>query len=593
MKIRPKILLGFAVPTLVTLVTSVLLFRALAQTEHTSERVRHTGEVIAAAHQLVRAAVDAESGMRGYVITGDDSFLDPYRTGNSTFDTTAQQLRALVSDNPPQVTRVDRIVALHREWLDGTVNRVVDARRDRGFAAALALIRPGVAKGLVQQLRGVGAEFIGTEQDLLRTRVAASDAAGHTTRLLAILGLGTVVILGLAIGVVLSGRLADGARDVTKAAHALAGGDTAVRAEVRGRDELAELAGAFNDMADRMTAAAQAERDTSLTIQAAVSEYSAFAARVAGGDLTGGLTVNGSPQLQALSDNLNGMAGGLAELSGQVRDGAQRIGSGTTEILAAVSQHTATASEQSAAISETTSTVEEVRAASEQSAKKAGDVADAARSSVEVSQRGIESVEAIAQAMGEISDRVEAIARDILALSEQGQQIGEIITTVNDLADQSNILALNAGIEAAKAGEHGKGFAVVATEVRNLAEQSKQATGQVRAILGDIQQATAGAVLAIEQGTKVVEEGQTLAQRSGEVIRSLAGTIREAAHAAQQIAASAHQQSVGMDQVARAMQDLTESTTQFVAGARQSQQAAEDLNGLAKRLTSVTDRYRV
>jgi methyl-accepting chemotaxis protein len=346
-------------------------------------------------------------------------------------------------------------------------------------------------------------------------------------------------------------------------------------------------------MADRTVAATEAERAAAEALRVAVGEYSAFAARVADGDLTGGLAVNGSQQLRVLSENLNGMVGGLAELSGRVRDGSQQINAGAAEILAAVSQHTATASEQSAAITATTSTVEEVRAASEQTARKAGEVADSARVSVEVSDRGIQAVAAIAGSMTEIGSRVEAIAQDILALSEQSQQIGEIITTVNDLADQSNILALNAGIEAAKAGEHGRGFAVVATEVRNLAEQSKQATGQVRSILGDIQQATAGAVLAIEQGTKVVEEGQGLSTRAGEVIGSLAGTIREAAHAAQQIAASAHQQSVGMDQVAQAMSDLTQSMTQFVAGARQSQEAAESLSELAQQLTSITDRYRV
>jgi methyl-accepting chemotaxis protein len=194
--------------------------------------------------------------------------------------------------------------------------------------------------------------------------------------------------------------------------------------------------------------------------------------------------------------------------------------------------------------------------------------------------------------MDQIRQRVDAIARDILTLSQQGQQIADIIATVNDVADQSNILALNAGIEAAKAGEQGKGFAVVATEVRNLAEQSKQATAQVRAILGEVQQATAGAVAATEQGTKVVEEGQRLAVRAGDVIRTQADTIRGAAHAVQQIAASAHQQSIGMDQVALAMKNLTESTGHFVTGARQSQLAAEDLNRLAHQLTVMTDRYR-
>ena len=593
MKIRAKVLLAFGVPTFVTLVSSVILFQAITRSLHTSEQVRHTEQVIAGANHLVRAAVDAETGERGFVITGDNAFLAPFAAGNTTFTTTAPQLRVLVSDNPPQVARVDQMIELHQRWNDKAATPEIAARRAGGTGKAARLIQAGTGKGLVDQLRAVAGAFIATEQDLQRTRTAASDAASGAARLLTVAGLGLVVLLGIGIGLGLSRRLSGNARAVTGAAQALAAGDTTIRAEVRSSDEIGELATAFNDMADRLVAAAQAERDSSEALQAAVGEYSAFAARVAAGDLTVEVAANGSQQLRVLSENLNGMASGLAELSGQVRDGAAQIGSGTAEILAAVSQHTATASEQSAAISETSSTAQEVRAASEQAAKKAKEVAELAQASVEVSDRGTEAVEAIARAMEQIRERVEAIARDILALSGQSQQIGEIVATVNDLADQSNILALNASIEAAKAGEHGKGFAVVATEVRNLADQSKQATGQVRAILGDIQQATTGAVLATEQGTKVVEEGQALVLRAGEVIRSQAGTIREAAHAARQIAASAHEQSVGMDQVARAMRDLTEGTTQFVAGARQSELAAEDLNRLAQRLTSVTERYRV
>ncbi len=593
MKIRPKIMLAFGVPTLVTLICSVILFQALTRSLHTSDQVRHTEEVIADANQLIKAAVDAETGERGFVITGDDGFLAPFAEGNTAFATTAPQLRMLVSDNPAQVARVDQMIQLHQQWLDKAATPEIAARRAGGTDRAAKLILAGAGKGLVDQLRAAAGAFIATEQDLLRTRTATNDAASRSARLLTVAGFGLVALLGVAIGLVLARRLSGSAQEVTRAAQALAAGDLTRRAEVRSSDEIAELATAFNDMADRLVAAAKAERDSSEALQAAVGEYSAFAAQVAAGDLTAEVSANGSQQLRVLSENLNGMANGLAELSGQVRDGAQQIGAGTSEILAAVSQHTATASQQSAAISETTSTVQEVRAASEQTAQKAKEVAEIAQASAEVSDRGTEAVEAIARAMEQIRERVEAVARDILALSQQSQQIGEIITAVNDLADQSNMLALNASIEAAKAGEHGKGFAVVATEVRNLAEQSRQATTQVRAILGDIQQATTGAVLATEQGSKVVEEGQTLALRAGEVIRSQAGTIGQAAHAAQQIAASAHEQSVGMDQVAQAMIDLTQSTTQFVAGARQSQVAAEDLNRLARQLTSVTEQYRV
>jgi len=220
-------------------------------------------------------------------------------------------------------------------------------------------------------------------------------------------------------------------------------------------------------------------------------------------------------------------------------------------------------------------------------------VAERAQAAAKASDEGTEVVESIVGGMEEIRERVEAIAQDILALSEQTQQIGEITATVDDLAEQSNLLALNATIEAARAGEQGRGFAVVAAEVRNLAEQSRQGTGQVRAILSDIQKATNEAVLATEQGIKVVERGRGRAQRAGEVIGQLGDTVRDTAQAAQQIAASAHEQRVAVDQIAIAMREINQATSQFVTGASDSRDAAEGLGDLARELQNLTERYRV
>jgi len=324
-----------------------------------------------------------------------------------------------------------------------------------------------------------------------------------------------------------------------------------------------------------------------------VHEHVALAERVAKGDLTARLASSGRDELDQLAENLNGMVAGLGKLSGQVRDGAQHISASTAQILATVNEHTATASQQSAAVQETGTSVDEVRAVAEQMALKANEVAQHAQASVQASQEGTQAVQVIITGMRDIREKVQAIAQDILALSEQTAQIGEITATVSDIADQSNLLALNAAIEAAKAGEQGKGFAVVAAEVRNLAEQSKQATAKVRAILSDIQKATNAAVLATEQGTRGADAGLGLAQRAGDVIGQLGDAIRLAAQSAQQIAASVHQQSVGMDQIAQAMREISQGTTQFVAGARQSQAAAEGLNVLARQLQLSTERYKV
>jgi methyl-accepting chemotaxis protein len=331
----------------------------------------------------------------------------------------------------------------------------------------------------------------------------------------------------------------------------------------------------------------------SAAIMRRLREYSAFAGRVAGGDLTARVSTGGAPELRDLSGHLNEMAANLRHLSTEVKGGAHSVGAAATEILATVSDQGSSLTEQSAAISQTSATAEELRAAAEHTAGRAREVADRAQAAAKASDEGTEVVEGIVAGMEEIRERVEAIAQDILALSEQTQQIGEITATVDDLAEQSNLLALNATIEAARAGEQGRGFAVVAAEVRNLAEQSKQGTGQVRAILSDIQKATNEAVLATEQGIKVVERGRGRAQRAGEVIGQLGDTVRDTAQEAQQIAASAHEQRVAVDQIAVAMREINQATSQFVTGASDSRSAAEGLGDLARELQTLTERYKV
>ena len=235
----------------------------------------------------------------------------------------------------------------------------------------------------------------------------------------------------------------------------------------------------------------------------------------------------------------------------------------------------------------------ELRLAAEDTAQLASEVADRASLSLQVTGEATRSVDAITAAMEEIRERVDAIARDIVTLSDRTQQIGEITATVNGLADKSKLLALNASIEAARAGEHGRGFAVVAEEVTKLAEQSKEATAQVEAILGDVQSATSAAVLASQEGSAVVERGLELTEHAGEGIRSLSDTIQESFDAAQQIAASAQEQSVGIEQIAEAMNHVNDGTSQFLDGAHQSQMAAEKLGELSAELAAVTERYRV
>jgi methyl-accepting chemotaxis protein len=279
--------------------------------------------------------------------------------------------------------------------------------------------------------------------------------------------------------------------------------------------------------------------------------------------------------------------------AGEMRDAASVLSSSAGQIVTATRQLGASAADAATAVGQTTTTVEEVRQTSQFSNERAKFVSNQAQNAAEVAKGGKQSVNQTIEGMNGIRAQMGEIAESILSLTAQSQAIGEIIASVDDLAAQSKLLAVNAAIEAAKAGEEGKGFSVVAQEVKSLAEQSKQATGQVRSILSDIQKATSRAVLSTEQGSKAVEAGVRQSSSAGESIAALADSIAEAAQAASQIAATSGQQFAGMEQVALAMESIKSASAQTLSSTKQVENAAQQLNELGQKLQQLVERFKV
>jgi len=325
-----------------------------------------------------------------------------------------------------------------------------------------------------------------------------------------------------------------------------------------------------------------------------LGQMAAVAAKVSKGDLTPEMQESDrSDEVGVLGKSFREMISSLRGSTSEIANAINQLGSAATEIMTATTQVASGTSETAAAISQTTSTVEEVRQAAQLSSQKADDVSTGAQGVAQVSQDGKKAVDLAAEGMQRIRKEMESIANTIVFLSEQGQSIGGIIATVTDLADQSNLLAVNAAIEAAKAGDQGKGFAVVAQEIKDLAEQSKQATTQVRTILNDIQKATSAAVMATEQGSKAVEEGVAQSTRAGEVIQTLTSSTVESANAATQIAVSSRQQLVGMDQIGDAMENINQASAETASSMKQVETAAHDINRLGQNLKLLAERYQV
>jgi methyl-accepting chemotaxis protein len=269
------------------------------------------------------------------------------------------------------------------------------------------------------------------------------------------------------------------------------------------------------------------------------------------------------------------------------------LSAASSEILSVTAELSSGTAQTATSVNETSATVEEVRKTTEMTNNKAKAVSEKSLAVSQVAITGEQSVEEILAGMTHIQQQMESIAGSVVKLSEQSQAIGEIIATVTDIAEQSNLLAVNASIEAAKAGEYGRGFGVVAQEIKNLAEQSKQATTHIRTILTDIQRGISSTVISTEQGTKTVATGLKLSNEARDAIAVLAQSVNEAARSSAQITASSQEQVVGMDQISAAMESIRMAAQNNLEVTRQVEKTAKDLHDLGIALKQITERFKL
>ena len=384
---------------------------------------------------------------------------------------------------------------------------------------------------------------------------------------------------------VIDANIADGSQISEALAQA---GQDRVRQLRRELIESAVIAGAIGILA-AIAIAYLTSRSITVRLRRAVR----LTGQVRDGDLTQRIASEGSDELGTLSRHLNDMTTKLRTVASSTRATAESMHAATAQIRASTQQQAASVAQQLAAVEETTATLSEITQSGAQISRRAQDVAAGARTAVATGESGLKAVEDTNQAMDAIREQAEAVAENIVILSERTQAIGEIILTVNDIAERSHLLALNAAIEAAAAGEHGRSFAVVAGEIKSLADQAKEATAQVRSNLSDIQHGINASVMLTEEAVKRVGAGKRQTDATQATIRDLAESVQESLLAFQQIVAGTNQQQIGLEQVTRAMQNIRDAGTQTAAGTRQLEGAAANLNDLGEGLVGLVQYYRV
>ncbi len=293
------------------------------------------------------------------------------------------------------------------------------------------------------------------------------------------------------------------------------------------------------------------------------------------------VSINSADEFGVLAEAYNKMLDLIVYLIRQTQEASKLLAQSASDILAATEQQASGSAEQAASISETTATMEELASTYRQIAENADQVVRLAEASLGSAESGQKAVGTTLTAMEEIRVGSQASANNILILGERSQQIGQVLTMINSIADQTKILALNAAIEAARAGEAGKGFSVVAVEIRKLAESVVESTGEISTIMGEIQSAASELVMSTEQELKQVQSGLELASLTGESFGQILGTIEQTTIAAKEISAATQQQRSATDQVVKAMREVATVAQQTAAGSKQVASSAESLSSLA------------
>jgi methyl-accepting chemotaxis protein len=329
------------------------------------------------------------------------------------------------------------------------------------------------------------------------------------------------------------------------------------------------------------------------SLRKSVLGVTGLAVHIADGDLRQEkLVIRTSDELGQLALIFNGVLDGLRDNVTRTRVAAESLNAAVSEIAASAKEQAASTSEQAAAVQETTATMEEISQSGSQIAERSRQVAAAAEATTTATNQGVDAAQNGTKLMVAIQEQAETVAENIVTLSEKTQAVGEIIATVTDIAEQSNLLALNAAIEAAAAGEQGRSFAVVANEIKNLADQAKEATGKVRSILGDIQKGINTSVMLTEEVVKRVDSGKKQTDVVERTIRYMAESLNSSIQAFQQITAATGQQQIGFDQVTQALKNIRQASDQTAVSTSQLEKAATNLTALGHQLGTNVERYR-
>jgi methyl-accepting chemotaxis protein len=413
----------------------------------------------------------------------------------------------------------------------------------------------------------------------------------YRLRWVIVVAVGAAAVAVAAAALWLSRTLTRQVRGIMDVFRQIGIGNLSARAALTSRDELGEVAQSLNGMLDSTVALIQS-RDERDRIQASIQKLLEEISGVADGDLTKEAEVT-AEVTGAIADSFNHMIEQLRAIISNVQGATLQVSSSANEIHA-TAEHLARGSEgQTEQIVNTSAAVDEMAVSIQQVSENAALSAKVADEALSTAKQGATLVNNTVQGMERIRDQVQETAKRIKRLGESSQQIGEIVQLIDDIADRTSILALNASIQAAQAGEAGRGFAVVAEEVERLAERSTNATKKIANLIKTIQTETKEAITAMEEGTREVVEGSKLASQAGQALGQIEQVSARLDELIRSISLAAKQQARASEGVARSMGEISAITQQTAAGTKQAAVSVTHLAALADGLRASVSRFRL
>ena len=471
-----KIAVGFALSFVLMAMIGLLAFRSINTLSNTSQVVAHTHLVLERLADVLNVLQDAEIGGRGYIITGDDSFLQPYQNAETKILTVVKDLRVLIADNPSQQKRISQAEPIITAKMALT-KRYIEMRKARETETVIKLVQAGEGQKLMDELRQIFGAMEQEERSLLKQRAAEVEAAVNNSTVSITLGTLMCLLIVSAAGIIIT-----------------------------------------------------------------------------------------------------------RSLTSQIGTAVQHMQSSSSELQVASNQQTMGSREQSTAMKEITTTMNELLVTSKQIAESAQRVAHIAAQTAIGATSGEQTVTKANDSIGGIKRQVDLIVTNMLDLGKKSQQIGGILEIINELAEQTNILAINATIEAAGAGENGKRFAVVADEIRKLADRVGGSTKEIRGLIDDIRAAVNTTVMTTEGGTKAVEAGALQFSEVAIAFRQIVSLVSTTTEATREIELSTKQQSTAVSQVNIAVSNVAQAARETEVSSSKTLQTATELTNLSRDL---------